>query len=197
MYIKKWMGRICNDKEFFVTALKMSDHTLWFEWVHQNEGSWHCEACLKLNGCWFCADKIPKPHSFACHCKLDEIPYSAVLANATAVADYRKFDPYLFNADGIRAHGKEKLLKEWGYTVEDSGWLYQEFIRQGLEKYLKGEYNLGLLNEHGQRISITVEIPRRDKPQTATFISGWMVYPNGKIQLVTPYGGKIKNEIFR
>ena len=103
----------------------------------------------------------------------------------------------MFNADGIRAHGKEKLLKEWGYTVEDSGWLYQEFIRQGLEKYLKGEYNLGLLNEHGQRISITVEIPRRDKPQTATFISGWLVYPNGKIQLVTPYGGKIKNEIFR
>ena len=59
-----------------------------------------------------------------------------------------------------------------------------------LRKCLRGEYTLGKLNDKGQRISITIEIERKDKNSTVTFLSGWMVYPNGKIQLITPYGGK-------
>ena len=49
---------------------------------------------------------------------------------------------------------------------------------------------LGKLNQDGQRISIRVEIPRKDKSETVSFVTGWMVYPNGHIQLTTPYGGK-------
>ena len=49
---------------------------------------------------------------------------------------------------------------------------------------------LGLLNKYGQRISIRIEIPRKDKKDTVSFISGWMVWPNGKINLSTPYGGE-------
>ena len=42
----------------------------------------------------------------------------------------------------------------------------------------------------GQRISVLIEIPKKNGEGMVTFISGWMVYPNGHIQLTTPYGGK-------
>ena len=29
----------------------------------------------------------------------------------------------------------------------------------------------------------------KNNDEMVTFISGWMVYPNGKVRLVTPYGG--------
>lgn len=47
---------------------------------------------------------------------------------------------------------------------------------------------LGQLNYQGQRINIRVEIPRKDKAGTASFVTGWMGEPNGYIRLVTPYG---------
>lgn len=62
--------------------------------------------------------------------------------------------------------------------------------RQALEKYLAGEYTLGKRNKDGQRISIRIEIPKKTGEGSVSFISGWMVYPNGHIQLTTPYGGK-------
>ena len=61
---------------------------------------------------------------------------------------------------------------------------------KGLEKYVSGDYTLGILNKDGQRLSIRVEIPRKDRAGMVSFITGWMVYPNGQIQLTTPYGGQ-------
>ena len=67
----------------------------------------------------------------------------------------------------------------------------QETIEeQGREKYINGDYDLGKLNENGQRISICVEIPRKTGEGVVSFVTGWMVYPNGHIRLNTPYGGK-------
>ena len=68
--------------------------------------------------------------------------------------------------------------------------MQQEFERQGLEKYINGDYTLGRLNEKGQRISIRVEIPRKDQAGAVSFITGWKVHPNGEIRLTTPYGGR-------
>lgn len=62
--------------------------------------------------------------------------------------------------------------------------------RQAREKYISGEYTLGKLNIFGQRTNIVIEIPRKDGSGTVTFTSGWMVEPNGKLKLNTPYGGK-------
>ncbi len=112
------------------------------------------------------------------------------MKNAKAVSDYSNYDPSLFNPEGKYPHNKEKLFKSWGYTINDSKWLQKEIERQALEKYINGEYTLGTLNEKGQRISIRVKITRKDKESTVSFITGWMAYPNGKIQLTTPYGGK-------
>ena len=82
------------------------------------------------------------------------------------------------------------MFKDWGYSVSDSNYLRTEFIKQALDKYISGNYELGKLDNKGQRISIRVEIPRKDQDGTVSFITGWMVRSNGHIQLATPYGGK-------
>ena len=110
--------------------------------------------------------------------------------NAVAKSDYRKFDPYLFNTPGTYTHNKEKLFAQWGYTVEDAAWLQAEIERQGLEKYVSGDYQLGKLNKYGQHISIRVSISRRDNGNIVSFATGWVVHPKGTIQLATPYGGE-------
>ena len=109
---------------------------------------------------------------------------------SSAYSDYRKFDPYLFNTTGLQTHNKEKLFKEWGYTVEDARWLQAEIERQAKERYIAGKYTLGKLNWNGQRIRIRVIIPRRDRAGEVSFITGWMVEPGGKLRMTTPYGGK-------
>ena len=68
------------------------------------------------------------------------------------------------------------MFKSWGYGVEDSEWLRGEMAKQGLERYVAGEYTLGKLNENGQRINIVIEIERKDKKEMVSFVSGWMVY---------------------
>lgn len=128
-------------------------------------------------------------HPF-CHCTLDLIPYAVVFGNVSVYSDYGKFDPYLFNTTGLQTHNKEKLFKEWGYTVDDARWLQAEIERQGRERYLSGQYELGKLNMFGQRINIRVTIPRKDGFGDISFVTGWMVKPNGQIKLNTPYGGK-------
>ena len=82
------------------------------------------------------------------------------------------------------------MLESWGYSVRDSSYLKEEIEKQGLEKYKNGNYTIGLLNEYGQRISIRVELQRKNGDGTVSFITGWMVNPNGLIQLNTPFGVK-------
>ena len=163
----------------------------WNKWLHRNLSDSHCEECLKLDGCWFTKDKTPEwPHHPYCHCVLKGISYNEVVNNATATAAYSKFDPYLFDINDLYKHGKSQMLESWGYSVKDSEYLKAETEKQGLQKYLSGEYRLGVLNKYGQRISIRIEIPNKKQEGTVSFVTGWTVHPNGKITLNTPYGGK-------
>ena len=109
---------------------------------------------------------------------------------ATAYSDCSKFDPYLFDPDNFYRHGKNRAFASWGYTVADARWLQAEIEKQALEKYLAGDYTLGKLNKDGQRISVRIEISRKDGSKMVSFVSGWMVYSNGLLRLTTPYGGK-------
>lgn len=162
----------------------------WNMWVHQNYGITHCKVCLALDRRWFKKEKTPKMKHKLCHCVLEDVPYFDVLTKCTSNSAYGKFDPYLFDVHGEYKHGKDKLFKAWGYTVEDTMFLKAEMEKQGLENYVNGNYELGILNDKGQRISIRIEIARKDTGEMVSFLTGWMVYPNGHIQLITPYGGK-------
>ena len=128
------------------------------------------------------------PHHPFCHCTLEPIDYAVVLRNVTVDSVYCKYDPYLFNTTGQYTHGKEVLMKLWGYSVNDVPWLKAEIERQAHAKYLSGDYQLGKLDKNGQRINIRIAIPRKDTGEIVTFITGWMARPNGHLQMATPYG---------
>ena len=117
-----------------------------------------------------------------------DIPYVNVMYNCTADSAYSKYDVYLFNTKGKYNDNKKDLFESWGYTVEDIPYLKEEIEKQGLKKYINGDYTLDKLDKYGQRINIRIEIPRKDGSGTVSFITGWMSRPNGHIQLATPYG---------
>lgn len=163
----------------------------WNKWLHRNLSDNHCAECLKLHECWFSKEKNPPwPHHPFCHCVLEDISYNDVLTKSTADCSYSKFNPYLFDPNNFYKHGKSQMLESWGYSVNDSQYLKSQIEKQGLQKYINGDYQLGMLNKYGQRISIRIELPNKNQGGTISFITGWMVQPNGKITLNTPYGGK-------
>ena len=65
-------------------------------------------------------------------------------------------------------------------------------MRQAEKKYANGDFKLGVLNDYGQRISVVIELERKDGKGKVKFMTGWMVYPEGNIKLTTPLGGKVK-----
>ena len=183
-----------TNKYDYSTQFRNAIHTAiqpWVEWKHISMGKTHCPTCLKLDKCWFVKANMPMlPQHAYCHCTT--VPKSArtVQAQAKAESVYSKFDPYLFDPNGVYGHKKDVLFRLWGYTIEDSVWLKEEMERQGLEKYISGEYTLNKLDSNGQRINVVIKIPRKDTGEEVSFISGWMVMPNGRIKLATPYGDR-------
>ena len=94
---------------------------------------------------------------------------------------------FLFNPK--KEHGKDKLFKDWGITIEDSKMLRAIYLEQAKEKYGNGDYQLSHLNDWGQTITIDIELT--DKIGKARYVkTAWMVEPFGQIRLVTPYAGK-------
>ncbi len=146
---------------------------------------------MKLDKCWFVDENKPLlPQHPHCHCTVEPISFSRVLNEAQSECDIRKFSGYIFHPENNK--GKKALFEDWGYTITDSEMLQKVFENQALEKYIQGQYELGKLNEQGQRIHIQIDLERKNRDGIVTFISGWMVYPNGKIRLITPYGGRAK-----
>ena len=178
----------------FYNAVKESvqmSQQRWVEWRHEMTGLLHCGSCLSLHKCWFVFKKAPvSPLHEKCHCTTVAIPASQVKSNAVAKSDYSKYNPYLFDPKNFYKHGKNKAFESWGYTISDSQWLQNEIEKQGKQQYLLGNYELGVLNMRGQRISIRVTIPRKKGTGEVSFVTGWMVNPGGEIKLNTPYGGK-------
>ncbi len=187
-------------------VLEMFKNPTWVKWVHEGTTpaythaekqaniafsesilGKHCSICLNLNGCCFPANNMPEyPLHPNCHCKAEAIRG----INANAKCPLSKFDDFIFHPDKINNKGKKALFESWGYAKINSEWLQEELIKQAQEKYANGDFKLGKLDEHGQRINIEIVLPRKDKIGTVTFTSGWMVYPDGVIQNITPYGGK-------
>lgn len=89
---------------------------------------------------------------------------------------------------------KVDLMKSMGYIIDDAEEVYNIIAESAKKEFLKGKYELGVLNRYGQRVSIAVELAgKRDKNgRVYRFISGWMAYPNGKLHNNTPFSGFVK-----
>lgn len=177
-------------------------NTKWVKWVHEGTKpaetstkkstnvikealSKHCAVCLNINGCCFVKDKCPKqPLHPNCHCYIVDVEP----ITAQAECPIEKIRDYIF----LRDNNKKVLFQSWGYSIIHSEEIRKELEKQARSVYSIGDYLLGVLNEYGQRISINISLKRKDKAESVAFLIGWMVYPNGKIVLTTPYGGKIK-----
>lgn len=154
----------------------------------------HCKECSVLSGCYFVKSKLPKkivegdgllhPH---CDCKLNGI--AKPNGKITAVCPIEKFTEYIFsNKEKYISNGKIRLFRDLGFTKEDSEYLKIEFDIQAKQKYLNGDYEIGKLDEYGQRISITITVNSATK-KNIKLVTGWMVHPLGKITCNTPLGG--------
>ena len=182
--------------------LKKVLQTKWVKWIHHGtnpaennveksanvlKGAFtkHCAICLNLNGCCFVKEKSPtKPLHPNCHCDTTNI--NPITVNSECPIE--KFTKYAFIASAI--NDKKQLFELWGYDIMDSKYLQREFEMQAKLAYSVGDYELGLLNEYGQRINIVITLKRKNTHDYVSFRSGWMVYPNGKIVLITPFGRK-------
>lgn len=132
----------------------------WVEWKHISKGISHCPSCLKLDKCWFVKANMPMlPQHEKCHCTVVSIPNATVQSRTSAVSPLPKFINYLFNPDNPKNGGKAELFGLWGYDKTDSQWMVEESQRQAREKYIAGEYLLGILDEYGQRVHIQMTIP--------------------------------------
>ena len=82
-------------------------------------------------------------------------------------------------------------MELWGYTVNDSRNLKEEIEKQAFLAFQSGEYELGEMDDHGQRINIVVHLKRNNNGTEVSFVTGWMSYPGGKLVLITPFGGRV------
>lgn len=179
----------------------------WFHWgVPDEEGEereaqrknlekmGHCRECSVLSGCYFVKSRLPRKKSQGdgllhqnCDCKLNGIEKPT--AEAIAICSIEKFTGYIFSdKEKYLSNGKIKLFKELGFTKEDSEYLKMEFDSQGKRQYLNGDYEIGKLDEFGQRINITITVNSATK-KNIKLVTGWMVHPLGKITCNTPLGG--------
>ncbi len=167
----------------------------------------HCKKCVVVNHCWFKNEDGKKPPHFnyskysilvlhkmkdiiglyhpRCHCHEIAIKPPTEKTLKVTCADKKINDAY---------ERKFGLINAWGYTETDKSLLKVNLIRSVTEQYLKGEYKIFKYDEFGFRISIQVSVPgiNQKNGKTYKFITGFMVWPNGKIQNTTFFGGKVK-----
>ena len=147
----------------------------------------HCVHCTSMSDCYFIDGEktFPKyPHHDNCHCK--KFKKKPVTVIAGFLTD--KFRGYVFSKE-YNGNGKEKRFEEtYGYTINDADFLMSEYMRQAMEKYISGDYTLGVLDQYGQHITIRIVLYTPLKGRVEV-ITGWMVRPNGLITCNTPYSG--------
>lgn len=147
----------------------------------------HCANCLNMNGCCFVKDKSPEnPLHENCHCYYEDIGIPDIKVESAM----GKYTNYVFNVGNDK--GKNALFEAWGYSIFDAEYVKREIDRQALLAYQSGDYILGKRDGHGQRINIVVQLKAKNTGESISFVSGWMSYPDGRLVLATPYGGKRK-----
>lgn len=91
-----------------------------------------------------------------------------------------------------KVNTEKNIVLHSGYDIMDSQYLKEEYCKQAQKKYADGDFTLGKIDEYGQRITIVIVLPRKNIRKKAYLKSGRMIYPDGVIQLATPYCGEIE-----
>lgn len=114
---------------------------------------------------------------------------AASLGENAASANISKFSDYIFKPGA--KHGKDRIFTGLGYGKGNSADLVKIFAEQARQKYLKGDYTLGDLDQHGQRVNIIIDLPGigNSAGKVKNMISGWMIRSDGSITLNTPFSG--------
>ena len=150
----------------------------------------HCAKCLNLNGCYFPLDNMPEqPLHPYCHCYKTIIDRPIAGVSAKSDLPIEKITQYAFVDEG-----KKGFFESNGYRVKDAEQMQAAIEKQAVEKYCAGEFQLGGLTEHGQRITILVEL-RSETGEVLTFLTGWMVFPDGTIVNTTPMASADRKKI--
>jgi len=152
----------------------------------------HCKECTVLSGCYFVKSKMPKKKSEGfgllhphCDCKANFIQKPN--GKITAICPIEKFTNYIFSQK-YNDNGKFELFKKHlCFTKKDAQYLKREYELQATKKYLNGDYEIGKLDAFGQRINIEIIVSSLKK-QNIKIITGWMIYPLGKIVCTAPLG---------
>lgn len=109
-----------------------------------------------------------------------------------AVAPVEKISQYIFKEGAT--HGKDTVFRNLGYDASHSESLAHLWSKRAADKYAKGDYTLGKLDEFGQRINISIDLPGIGEAaeRISHLKSGWMILPDGSIKLNTPFSGFTK-----
>ncbi len=167
----------------------------------------HCVKCVVVNQCWFKNENGKKPERFDytkysdkvleklkgidglyhphCHCKEIAIPNPTEKTLNVVVKDDKIYDFF---------DRKNGLATAWGYTIADKTLFKDSYTTSVQQQYLNGDYSIFKYDGFGFQITIIASVPGINEKQGKTykFQTGFMVYPNGKIQNTTIFGGKIK-----
>jgi hypothetical protein len=101
----------------------------------------------------------------------------------------QKFSDSIFKEGAT--HGKDVVFRTLGYGAEHSEALADIYAEQDGAKYAAGEYTLGKLNAHGQRVGREIELQGiGEAPGKVGYLrSGRMTQPEGGVRLNTPFAG--------
>ncbi len=146
----------------------------------------HCLVCTSLDGCYFVNNNKPDlPQHEHCDCRIKNISNLLVKSNATSYCNEQKFSKYIFGSAG-QSNGKLKFFENLGYSGKDIAELKNEYEKQALAQYLKGNYYLQNLDFFGQRLTIIITLKGQQ------IKTGWMLKPDGRIENTTPFSGRTK-----
>ena len=106
-----------------------------------------------------------------------------------SLAPVEKFRDYVFKPGAT--HGKDQVFRLLGYDISHSEELARLYEQQATDKYGRQDCVLGVLDQHGQRVSIEIEVPGIGEHQghVSYLVSGWMIRSDDSLTLNTPFSG--------
>lgn len=137
-----------------------------------------CAICVAVNRTAYKPNAVCTYEHAHCKCVYDNTHLSAHVDFPIS-----KITEYLF-VDVNKA----KMMRSMGYSKEDSTALHKTLSAVIKKQYEDGNYELGTLDIHGQRVQInTVLLGKRDhKGEMFDCHIGCVLWPYGKIKVTTP-----------